>query len=81
MEAIYEAAPAAVANLEEGFHARDFSRDQSVVTVQTEPKLALKEMRGRLVCERLYDSLEEVPDASTLWRRLQSMGLKVKRPN
>ena len=42
MEAIYEAAPAAIANLEEGFHARDFSRDQSVVTVQTEPKLALK---------------------------------------
>ena len=48
--------------------------------LQEAPKLTLKEMRLKLVTEGFYSSLEEVPDASTLWRRLQSMGFDWRKP-
>jgi len=48
--------------------------------LQDAPKLTLKEMRLKLVTEGFYSSLEEVPDQSTLWRRLKSMGFDWRQP-
>lgn len=44
------------------------------------PKITLKEMRLKLVTDGFYSSLEEVPDQSTLWRRLKSMGFDWRQP-
>lgn len=54
-----------------------FNREQLVEISQwltAEPKLTLKELREKAVTEGFYDSLEEVPDQSTLYRQLKKMG-------
>ena len=48
--------------------------------LQAEPKLTLKELRERLVEQGIYGSLDSVPDASTLWRQLKSMGFDWRKP-
>jgi len=42
--------------------------------------LTLKELRERLVEQGIYGSLDSVPDASTLWRQLKSMGFDWRKP-
>ena len=39
-----------------------------------EPKLTLNELREKVVTEGLYDSLDTVPDPSTLYRQLKRLG-------
>jgi transposase len=43
-------------------------------TLQASPKLTLAELRQALVSEGLFTTLDDVPDSSTIWRRLKSMG-------
>ena len=73
----YVALPAEVAS------TRAFTRDTLVQISEwlvAEPKITLKEITLKLVTEGLYNSIEEVPDASTLWRRLRSMGFSWRKP-
>ena len=73
----YEAVPAEIAS------TRAFSRETLVQISEwlvAEPKITLKEITLKLVTEGLYNSIEEVPDASTLWRRLRSMGFSWRKP-
>ena len=73
----YEAQPAAIAM------KQALTRDTLVELsqwLQAEPKLTLKELREKLVEEKIYDSLKNVPDASTLWRQLQTMGFDWRKP-
>ena len=73
----YLALPAEVAS------TRAFSRETLVQISEwlvAEPKLTLREIKEKLVTEGLYNSIEEVPDASTLWRRLRSMGFSWRKP-
>ena len=54
-----------------------FNREQLVEISQwltAEPKLTLKELREKAVTEGFYDSLQEVPDQSTLYRQLKKLG-------
>ena len=54
-----------------------FTREQLVDISQwltAEPKLTLNELREKVVTEGLYDSLDTVPDPSTLYRQLKRLG-------
>jgi len=42
--------------------------------LSAEPKLTLAELRQKTVAEGFYDSLEAVPDQSTLYRQLKKLG-------
>jgi transposase len=73
----YEAVPAEIAS------TRAFSRETLVQISEwlvAEPKITLNEITLKLVTEGLYNNIEEVPDASTLWRRLRSMGFSWRKP-
>jgi transposase len=73
----FEAIPASIAA------KRSFNRDTLVQISEwlvAEPKLTLSEMRRKLVSEGLYENIEEVPDASTLYRVLKTLGFDWKRP-
>ena len=62
---------------------RAFDRDtliQISMWLVESPKLTLKELRERLVSEGLYGGIEEVPDQSTLYRHLKSLGFDWKQP-
>ena len=54
-----------------------FNREQLVEISQwltAEPNVTLKELREKAVTEGFYDSLQEVPDQSTLYRQLKKLG-------
>jgi transposase len=54
-----------------------FDRDQLVQISEwllDEPKLTLAELRQKAVTEECYDSIDAVPDQSTLYRQLKRMG-------
>jgi len=73
----FEAAEADVAD------KRAFKREELVEISEwliAEPKLTLKEIREKLVTSGLYSNIEEVPDASTVWRHLQKMGFDWRKP-
>ena len=66
-----------------GTPRRAFSREDLVTISQwmvNAPKLTLKEIRERLVTDELYETIDEVPDSSTLYRHLVSIGFHWKRP-
>jgi transposase len=49
-------------------------------TLQASPKLTLAELRAKLVSEGHFTTLANVPDSSTIWRRLQLMGFQWRKP-
>ena len=49
-------------------------------TLQASPKLTLAELRAKLVSEGHFTTLANVPDSSTLWRWLKSMGFTWGKP-
>ena len=66
----YEAVPAEIAS------TRAFSRETLVQISEwlvAEPKITLNEITLKLVTEGLYNNIDDVPNASTLWRRLRSI--------
>jgi transposase len=48
--------------------------------LQASPKMTLHELRQKLVSEGYFRTLDDVPDASTVWRRLQSIGFEWRKP-
>ncbi len=44
------------------------------------PKLTLKEIREKLVEGEEYNTIEEVPHSTTIWRRLQEIGFQWSKP-
>ena len=62
---------------------RAFNREELIQIsewLQDEPKLTLAEIRDKLVTEGFYSSLQDVPDSSTLWRRLKNLDFKWRKP-
>jgi transposase len=49
-------------------------------TLQASPKMTLAELRQQLVNEGHFTTLDDVPDSSTIWRRLQLMGFQYRKP-
>jgi transposase len=49
-------------------------------TLQASPKLTLAELRAKLLSEGHFTTLDDVPDSSTIWRRLKSMGFTWGKP-
>ena len=49
-------------------------------TLQASPKLTLAELRQALVDDGHFGTLDDVPDSSTIWRRLKTLGFTWGKP-